>query len=104
MRSFGMYFVIAGYTLSAFAADIPTQIHPQSLPRLKEISPSELKIAPAKPGASPPKQNAAARPAVNPALGVSRAPDEAAAARAADRKDPSGAIIIKGPAVTNVKP
>jgi len=103
MRSFGVGFVIAGFALSAFAADTSTTINPPSSQRLKEISPSELKIAPAKPEVSKPKQKESARPPVKPAPAESGTPEEAAA-RAADPKDPSGALIIKGPAGSGAKP
>jgi hypothetical protein len=103
MRSFGVGFVIAGFALSAFAADAPTTINPPSSQPLKEIAPSELKIAPAKPAAAEQKQKESARPPATPAPAESRTPEEAAA-RAADPKDPSGALIIKGPAGTGAKP
>ena len=103
VRFFGVGFVIAGFALSAFAADTPTTINPSSSQRLKEIAPSELKIAPAKPEASEPKQKESARPPAKPAPAESRTPEEAAA-RAADPKDPSGALIIKKPAGTRAKP
>ena len=103
MRSFGVGFVIAGFAWSAFAADTPITINPPSSRSLKEISPSELKIAPAKPEASEPKQKESARPPAKPAPAESRTPEEAAA-RAADPKDPSGALIIREPAGTGAKP
>jgi hypothetical protein len=103
MRSFGVGFVIAGFALPAFAADTSTIINPPSSERLKEISPSEVKIAPAKPEASEPKQKESARPPVKPAPAEPGTP-EAAAARAADPKDPSGALIIRAPAGTGAKP
>ena len=103
MRSFGVGFIIAGFALSAFAADTPTTINPPSAERLKEISPSELKIAPTNPEASEPRQKESARPPVTPAPAESRTPEEAAA-RAADPKDPSGALIIREPSGTGAKP
>ena len=103
VRSLGIGFVIAGFALSAFAADTPTTINPPSSQPLKEIAPSELKIAPTKPEASEPKQKESARPPAKPAPAESRTPEEAAA-RAADPKDPSGALIIKKPAGTRAKP
>jgi hypothetical protein len=103
VRSFGFGFVIAGFALPALAADAPTTIDPPSSQTLKEIAPSELRIAPTKPVASEPKQKESARPPAKPAPAESRTPEEAAA-RAADRKDPSGALIIKGPAGTGAKP
>lgn len=103
MRSFRVGFVIAGFAWSAFAADTPTIMNPRSSRPLKEISPSELKIAPAKPNALESKQKESARSPAKPAPAESRTPEEAAA-RAADPKDPSGALIIRGPAVTGAKP
>jgi len=104
MRTLVMGFVAAVYALPACAADNATAINPPSLQRLKEISPSELKITPATPDAPAPTQTESARPPANPALAESRTPEEAAQARAADPKDPSaGAIIIKVP-VTGAKP
>jgi outer membrane biosynthesis protein TonB len=103
VQSFGVGFVIAGVALSAFAADAPTAINPPSSQPLKEIAPSELKVAPAKPEASEPKQKESARPGAKPAPAESRTPEDAAA-RAADPKDPSGALIIKVPAGTGAKP
>jgi len=49
-------------------------------------------------------QKESARPPAKPAPGESRTPEEAAAARAADPKDPSGALIIREPAGTGAKP
>ena len=103
MRSFGVGFVIAGFALSAFAADTSTTTNPPSAQRLKEISPSELKTAPAKPESSKSKQKKSARPPAKTAPAASRTPEEAAA-RAADPKDPSGALIIREPAGTGAKP
>jgi cytoskeletal protein RodZ len=103
VQSFGVGFVIAGFALPAFAADIPTAINPPSSQSLKEIAPSELKVAPTKPEASEPKQKESARPPEKPAPAEPGTP-EAAAARAADPKDPSGALIIREPARTGAKP
>lgn len=103
MRSFGVGFVIAGFALSACAADTSTTTSQPSSRSLKEISPSELKTAPAKPEASEPRQKESARPPATPAPAQSRTPEEAAA-RAADPKDPSGALIIREPAGTGAKP
>lgn len=97
VRSFGVGLVVAGFALSACAADTPPAINPPSSESLKEIAPSELKIAPAKPEALEPKQKESARPPAKPVPAESRTPEEAAS-RAADPKDPSGALIIKGPA------
>ena len=99
VRTFRAGFVIAGFALSACAADTPTSINPRSSQPLKEIAPSELKIAPTKPGASDPKRKDSAQPA--PA--ASGTPEEATK-RAADPKDPSGALIIRAPAGTGAKP
>jgi hypothetical protein len=101
--TFGMCFVVAGFALSACAAENATTIHAQSSPRLKEISPSELKMGPMTPETSAPKQTESARPPANPAPAEISTPEEAAQARAADPKDTSGAIIIKVP-VTGAKP
>ena len=104
MRPLGFAFVVVSLALPAFAADAPIAMKPPSSQSLKEISPSELKIAPATPEASQPKPKESARPPENPALAASRTPEEAAQARAADPKDPSaGVIIIKVPA-TGAKP
>jgi hypothetical protein len=104
MRTLGMAFVTAVFALPAGAVDTATEINPPSMQRLKEISPSELKIAPTTRDASPSTQTEPARPPTNPALAETRTPEEAAQARAADPKDPSaGAINIKVP-VTGAKP
>jgi len=103
VRSFRAGFVIAGFALSACAADTPTAMNPPSSQSLKEIAPSELKIAPTTPAASEPKQKESARPPAKPAPAQSRTPEDAAA-RAADPKDPSGALIIREPAGTGAKP
>ena len=95
-------FVIAGFALSACAADMPGAMNSAPAEGLKEIAPSDLKIAPTKPEASEPKKEST-RPPAKPAPAESRTPEEAAA-RAADPKDPSGAIIIKAPAGTGGKP
>jgi hypothetical protein len=104
MRTLGMAFVAAVFAMPAGAADTATEIKPPSMQRLKEISPSELKIAPTTPDASPSTRTESARPPANPALAETRTPEEAAQARAADPKDPSaGAINIKVP-ITGAKP
>src|ERR1035437_3819073 len=86
VRSFGVGFVIAGFALSACAADTPTTINPPSSQPLKEIAPSELKIAPAKPEASEQKQKESARPPEKPAPAEPR-PRKEAGGGAADPKD-----------------
>lgn len=94
-----------GFALSGCAANDPMTMNPPAAQGWKEIAPSELKIAPAKPEASAPKQKQSAQPPVDPALAESRTPEDRAAARAADPKDASGAIIIKVPtAGTATKP
>lgn len=103
VRSFVAGFVIAGFALPAFAADIPTAIYPPSSQHLKEIAPSELEIAPTKPEASKPKQKESARSPATLAPAESRTPEEAAA-QAADPKASSGALIIREPAGTGAKP
>ena len=99
MRLFGVGFVIAAFALSACASETPTTINSPSSQSLKEIAPSELKMAPTKPEASESKQQESAKSA--PA--ASSTPEEAAT-RAADPKDPSGALIIRAPAGTGAKP
>jgi hypothetical protein len=95
----------AAFALSGCAANAPMTMNPPAAQGWKEIAPSELKIAPAKPEASTPKQKQSAQPPVDPAHAESRTPQERAEARAADPKDASGAIIIKVPvAGTGVKP
>jgi len=104
MRILGMALVAAVFALPACAADTATAINPPTPQRLKEISPSELKIEPTTPDASAPTQTKPVQPPANPALTESRTPEEAAQARAADPKDPSaGALNIKVP-VTGAKP
>ena len=104
VRSLGFSFVVTAFALSACAGDAPTTKNPPTSQSWKEIAPSELKIAPAKPEAPAPKQTNSAPSPANPGLAESRTPEEAASARAADPKDPSGAIIIKVPAGTGAKP
>ena len=104
MRLFGLGFVVVGFTLSACATDTPTAINPASSNPLKDIAPSELKIAPAVPAASAPKQKESAREPAAVTPGASPTAEEAAAARAADPKDASGANIMKAPATTGAKP
>jgi hypothetical protein len=103
VRPLGVGFVIAGFALSACAVDTPTAIDPPPSQSLKEIAPSELKTAPPMPESSEPKQKESARAPVKPTPVESRTAEEAAT-RAADPKDPSGALIIKEPAGTGAKP
>ena len=94
-----------GFALSGCAADAPMTMNPSTAQGWKEIAPSELKITPAKPEASAPRQKQSAQPPVDPASAESRTPQERAEARAADPKDASGAIIIKVPTTgTATKP
>src|SRR5688572_11551396 len=99
----GAAFVIASLVVPAYAADDPTRIAPPKSQSSKEIAPSELKVAPVPPGPPEPKKKESTRPPVKPAPAEARTPEEAAA-RAADPKDPSGALIIQKPAGTGAKP
>jgi hypothetical protein len=104
MRLLGLCFVILGLTLTACAAYTPTAINPVSSKPMNDIASSELKIVPAAPATSAPKQTESARiPAAVPP-DTSRTAEEAASARAADPKDASGANIIRAPAATGAKP
>ena len=96
----GAAFVIASLAAPGYAADDPSRTNPQSS---KEIAPSELKVAPVPPGPPEPRKKESARPPVKPAPAESRTPEEAAA-RAADPKDPSGALIIQKPIAPGSKP
>ena len=104
MRLLEFGFVASALALPVFAADIPTAINPPSLQRLKEISPSELKIVPTAPEASAPVQKESARPSATPEPAASRTAEEASEARAANPKDTSGAIIIKVPVAPGARP
>ena len=94
--------VIASLAVPAYADD-PMQTPPPKSQGSKEIAPSELKVAPVPPGPPQPKQKESVRPPVKPAPTESRTPEEAAQ-RAADPKDPSGALIIQKPIGTGGKP
>ena len=98
----GAAFVVASLAVPAYGAEDPTQTMPPKSQGSKEIAPSELKVAPVPPGPPEPKKKESARPPVKPAPAEARTPEEAAA-RAADPKDPSGALIIQKPA-TGGKP
>ena len=101
----GVSVAVTGLALSSCAANAPTATNSPTSQAWKEIAPSELKIEPAKPEASAPKQKQSAQPPVDPALAESRTPQERAEARAADPKDASGAIILKVPVTgTATKP
>jgi hypothetical protein len=94
--------VIASLAVPAYADD-PMPTSPPKSQSSKEIAPSELKVAPVPPGPPEPKPKESARPPVKPAPTESRTPEEAAQ-RAADPKDPSGALIIQKPVGTGGKP
>ena len=96
-------FVIASLAMPAYAADDATRAPPPKSQGSKEIAPSELKIAPVPPGPPEPQKKESVRAPVKPAPAESRTPEEAAA-RAADPKDPSGALIIQKPAASGGKP
>lgn len=95
-------FVIASWALSACGADTPTSIEAPASQGPKDIAPAELKIAPPNPQPSEPKEKESGPPA-KPAPAESRTPEEAAR-RAADPKDPSGALIIEKPIGAGSKP
>ena len=97
-------FAVVALALPVYAADIPTAISSPPLQRLKEISPSELKIVPTVPESPAPTQKESARRSTTTEPAASRTAEEAAQARAANPKDTSGAIIIKVPAGTGAKP
>ena len=99
----GAAFVIASLASPAYAAEVPTQGTPPSSQSPKDIAPSELKVAPVPPGPPEPKKKESTRPPVKPAPAEARTPEEAAA-RAADPKDPSGALIIQKPVGSGGKP
>src|SRR5687768_1849330 len=96
-------FVIACWGLSACAADTPGAIERPSAQGAKDIAPSELKIAPSKSQPSEAREKESARPPANPAPAEARTPEEATR-RAADTKDPSGALIIEKPPGTAGRP
>ena len=95
--------VIASLAMPTYAADDPNRTPAPKSHRSKEIAPSELKVAPVPPGPPEPKKKESVRAPVKPAPAESRTPEEAAA-RAADPKDPSGALIIQKPAAPGGKP
>lgn len=103
IQLFGVCCVTAGCALPSTAADTSAPVMPSLSQPLKEIAPSELKIAPPKPEAAQAKPKETAQPSVKPAPAEARSPEEASM-RAADPKDPSGAIIIKVPDVPSAKP
>ena len=104
MRLLGFGFAVVALALPAYAADIPTAINPPPLQRLKEISPSELKVVPTVPESPAPMQKDSVRPPATADPAASRTAEEAAQARAANPKDTSGAIIIKVPVAPSAKP
>ncbi|MGH8489269.1 MAG: hypothetical protein ACREXS_10525 [Gammaproteobacteria bacterium] len=85
-------FAIAGMGLSASADET-------TLPSAESATTAAPKAPPSKSESSKAKQKSA--PPAKPA--ESRTPEEASA-RAADRKDPSGALIIKTPGAAGAKP
>ena len=95
--------LIASLAVPAYAADEPARNTPAKSQGSKEIAPSELKVAPVPPGPPEPQKKESTRPPVKPAPAEARTPEEAAA-RAADPKDPSGALIIQKPAGPGGKP
>ncbi len=96
MRILGFPCVALGIALSACAADPLVPMIPSASQPMKEIAPSELKIPAPKPGTSGSTRQDTTQAPVRVAPAESRTPEEASA-RAADPKDPSGAIIIKVP-------
>jgi hypothetical protein len=104
MRLLRLGFVIVALTLPACAVHTPTAINPASAKPLEDIAPSELKVAPASPATSAPKQTEPARTPAAAAPDTSGKAEEAASARAADPKDAAGANIIKAPTATGAKP
>lgn len=95
-------FVIASWVLLACGADTPTKIEAPASQGPKDIAPSELKIVPPNPQPSE-SQEKESGPSAKPAPAESRTPEEAAR-RAADPKDPSGALIIEKPVGAGSKP
>lgn len=97
-RTFEVVFLVSAFVLPGCAADAASELTPPAAQTWKEIAPSELRITPAKPEAQTPKPKESAQPPpADPLRTESRTPETGAAARAADPKDPSGAIIIKAP-------
>jgi hypothetical protein len=86
-----------GASFSALSAEGPTVIDRVLLESWRSAAASAPAISPAPEPASPePKKKELTPPSPNPVSVESRTPEEAAA-RAADPKDPSGALIIKPP-------
>jgi hypothetical protein len=83
--------------LSGCVADAANLMNPPAPQTSKQIAPSELKIAPANPKAPARKPKQSAQPPADASRTESQTPEGGAAARAADPKDPSGAIIIRVP-------
>ena len=101
----GVCCVTASCALQSTATDTSGLVVPSLDQPLKEIAPSELKIALPKPDVPQPKPKETAQPLVKPAPKESRTPEDASILRAADPKDPSaGAFIIKVPDVPAAKP
>jgi len=96
-------FVIACSALSACAVDTPGGIEPTSAQGVKDIAPSELKIAPPKSQPSNAREKESAHPPAQPAPAEARTQEDAVK-RAADPKDPSGALIIEKPPGAAGKP
>jgi hypothetical protein len=87
LQGVALGFAIAGTGLSAPAAET-------TLPSAESATTAAPKAPPSKSEGSKAKQKSARPPAKKPAPAESRTPEEASA-RAADAKDPSGALIIK---------
>jgi hypothetical protein len=95
LQGVALGFVIAGTGLSAPAAET-------TLPSAESATTAAPKAPPSKSEGSKAKQKSA-RPPAKPAPAESRTPEEASA-RAADAKDPSGALIIKTPGTAGASP
>jgi len=96
--------LISDFSLTAAATPEPLPLAPLDPPAV--VPPDPPPVAPPapqpqkkEPVPAPPGAKESTRPAAKPAPAESRTPEEASA-RAADPKDPSGALIIKPPVGT----
>lgn len=104
MRLLGLGFFIVSLMLPAGVAYTPTAINLAPSKLSEDIAPSERKIVQTAPATSVPKQLESVRIPAAVVTDTPRTPEEASSARAADRKDASGANITKAPAATGLKP
>lgn len=101
---FGIAIAIASMGLSACGAE-PARPKTAAAQAMQPTVPFEPMTAPAKPESSKPApKKESSQPAGKSAAPDSGTAEEVATKRAADPKDPSGALIIEKPGATRAKP